>query len=260
MPGLTTRIESITIPVSDQDAAIAFYTQTLGLELWADLEAWPGERWVEVAPPGSAVGIALLKPGGGLPLSLRLATADADAAYAALIAAGARVHQPEVLRLKNSPPMFTFNDPFGNLLGFDQVDDRAPEVGSAEGSGAALTSRIESVAVTAGDLDAAKRFYVDVLGFELRADLDVTPGNRWVEVAPPGSEVRVVVLPSDTPFPVALRLNTRDADTAHAALAAAGATLHQPEVLRFEFAPPMFTFDDPDGNLLDFNEEPWSPS
>ena len=40
----------------DQDAAIAYYTQTHGWELRADVPFGDegGNRWVEVAPPGSA--------------------------------------------------------------------------------------------------------------------------------------------------------------------------------------------------------------
>jgi hypothetical protein len=56
-----------------------------------------------------------------------------------------------------------------------------------------------------------------------------------------------------------LRLETENADAAHCVLTAAGATVHQ-EVLRLDFAPPMFTFDDPDGNLLVLIEEASEPS
>ena len=45
-----------------------------------------------------------------------------------------------------------------------------------------------------------------------------------------------------------MRLGTEDADAAHAMLTSAGATVNQ-DVLRLDFAPPMFTFKDPDDNL-----------
>ncbi|HYP46836.1 MAG TPA: VOC family protein [Propionibacteriaceae bacterium] len=110
-----TRITSISVQVSDQDRAIAFYVDTLGCQLRADVEVWPGARWVEVVPPGSDVGIALLTAEGGLPIGVRFGTADADAAHAALTSAGAKVNT-DVLRLEFAPPMFTFSDPDGNLL------------------------------------------------------------------------------------------------------------------------------------------------
>ena len=115
MKQMTSRIQSVSVPVADQDRALAFYTEVLGCELRADIELWPGARWVEVAPPGSEVSIALLPADGEIPVGVRLGTDDADAAHHALTAAGATVHQ-EVLRLEFAPPMFTFADPDANLL------------------------------------------------------------------------------------------------------------------------------------------------
>ncbi len=115
MRQMTTRIQSVSLPVADQDRALAFYTDVLGCELRADVELWPGARCVEVVPPGSRVSIALLPPNGEIPVGVRLGTDDADAAHTALTAAGATVHQ-EVLHLEFAPPMFTFADPDNNLL------------------------------------------------------------------------------------------------------------------------------------------------
>jgi catechol 2,3-dioxygenase-like lactoylglutathione lyase family enzyme len=115
MTRTTTRITSVSLQVTDQDRALAFYTETLGCQLRADVELWPGARWVEVVPPGSDVSIALLTADGGLPIGVRLGTEDADAAHAVLTSAGATVNQ-DVLRLDFAPPMFTFQDPDENLL------------------------------------------------------------------------------------------------------------------------------------------------
>ena len=43
----------VMIPVADQDAAIAFYTEKLGFTLTADVPFGEGDRWVEVdaCPP-----------------------------------------------------------------------------------------------------------------------------------------------------------------------------------------------------------------
>ena len=110
-----TRLQSIALPVAHQDRALAFYVDVLGCTLRADVEIWPGVRWVEVVPPGTEVGLALLDPRSGLPMGVRFGTADADGAHAALTAAGAAVGE-EVLRLDPAPPMFTFPDPDGNTL------------------------------------------------------------------------------------------------------------------------------------------------
>ena len=42
----------VIIPVSDQDAAIAWYTEKLGFTVSADVPFGEGDRWVEVSPPG----------------------------------------------------------------------------------------------------------------------------------------------------------------------------------------------------------------
>ena len=110
-----TRVMSVSVPVADQERALAFYVDTLGCEVLRDIELWPGARWLEVVPPGSAVSIALLSPHSGIPVGVRLATVDADAAHAHLTGAGAAVHE-DVLRLDFAPAMFTFEDPDGNLL------------------------------------------------------------------------------------------------------------------------------------------------
>ncbi len=113
--GTTTRILSVTVEVTDQDRALAYYRDVLGCEVRADVEIWPGARWVEVAPPGSPVGVALLTRESGLPLGVRYGTADAEAAHRALAAAGVAPHQ-EVLVTDFAPPMFTAPDPDGNTV------------------------------------------------------------------------------------------------------------------------------------------------
>lgn len=50
-----------------------------------------------------------------------------------------------------------------------------------------MTTGVKSVTLPVADQDRALRFYVDVLGFELRIDFEVWPGARLVEVVPPGS-------------------------------------------------------------------------
>jgi catechol 2,3-dioxygenase-like lactoylglutathione lyase family enzyme len=47
------RISVISIPVSDQDRAKAFYAETLGFDVLADGEFGDGQRWIQLAPEGS---------------------------------------------------------------------------------------------------------------------------------------------------------------------------------------------------------------
>jgi catechol 2,3-dioxygenase-like lactoylglutathione lyase family enzyme len=63
---MTTRVRSVTIPVTDQDQALRFYTEVPGCELRTDTEVWPGARLVEAVPPGSHAGLVLLPPDQGV--------------------------------------------------------------------------------------------------------------------------------------------------------------------------------------------------
>ena len=47
-------IHTVTVPVSDQDRALAFYVDQLGFEKRMDVSYGQGQRWIEVAPAGSA--------------------------------------------------------------------------------------------------------------------------------------------------------------------------------------------------------------
>lgn len=124
----------------------------------------------------------------------------------------------------------------------------------------AKTTRVVSVSVPVADLDAALAFYTDVLACELRYDVEAWPGARMVEVVPPGSQVGLVLLPRDTPLPIAVRLGTTDADEAYARVAAAeGVVMHNQEVLRWDGVPGMFHFADPDGNGLVYLEDAQNP-
>ncbi|MFE6969276.1 VOC family protein [Isoptericola sp. NPDC057653] len=113
-----TGVHTVAVPVRDQDAALAFYTGALGLEVRFDAELQPGFRWIDVAAPGAPTSLALVRAGDGLPAGvdtgIRLVTPDAPAAHAALAGAGADVG--DLLLWDSAPPMFSFRDPDGNTL------------------------------------------------------------------------------------------------------------------------------------------------
>src|SRR5215208_1456812 len=96
MSTTTTRIKTlgvVCIPVSDQEQAIEFYVERLGLEKRADVPFGNGYRWVEVAPAGSATTIAIAPPPEGQPTGsaqtgIILHTDDIEAVHADLKAAG----------------------------------------------------------------------------------------------------------------------------------------------------------------------------
>lgn len=68
------------------------------------------------------------------------------------------------------------------------------------------------MSVPVADQDAALTFYTEVLGCELRTDVEVWPGARMVEVAPPGSSVSLLLLPPDSQIPVNGLVYMEDAD------------------------------------------------
>jgi lactoylglutathione lyase len=56
-----------------------------------------------------------------------------------------------------------------------------------------MITNIAVVGVFVSDQDKALDFYVSKLGFEKRADEPMGDGQRWVEVAPPGAQTRIVL-------------------------------------------------------------------
>ncbi|WP_068797019.1 GNAT family N-acetyltransferase [Pseudonocardia sp. HH130630-07] len=58
---------------------------------------------------------------------------------------------------------------------------------------AAMIERIAWATVAVADQDVMREFFVDVLGFEVRADAEMWPGARWLEVVPPGAETGLVL-------------------------------------------------------------------
>jgi len=109
-----TQVGTIIVPVTDQDAAIAFYTEKLGFEKRSDTPFGNGDRWVEVGPAGHTTTIALMPPQEGeeVGIATRVAfsTTDIEADHADLQARGVDV-DAEVMRMGGPvPPMFWFRD------------------------------------------------------------------------------------------------------------------------------------------------------
>jgi catechol 2,3-dioxygenase-like lactoylglutathione lyase family enzyme len=115
------KVGTVVVPVSDQDRAIAFYTETLGLEKRADVPFGNGYRWVEVAPADAVTTIAIVPPPEGQPsgnaqTGIALHTDDIDAVHADLKAQGVDIDD-EVSRMGDPvPPLVWFRDPDGNVL------------------------------------------------------------------------------------------------------------------------------------------------
>lgn len=114
---------------------------------------------------------------------------------------------------------------------------------------------IRTVSIPVDDQDAALTFYTGSLGFVLLRDNPTPNGGRWIELAPGGDNVIVTLEPAPpqvTRGAIGIRFSTDDAQTAHAALTAAGVDVD--EILRWPGVPAMFSFRDPDGNALSVTE------
>jgi len=125
-----THLTTVVVPVGDQETAHAFYVERLGLEKVSDFTYETGERWLEVAPPGSTVGLTLAEARperpAGIETGIALASSDVGGALETLRAAGVPT-DPELLRpgvvvwwagapLAGRPDQFRVWDPDGNSL------------------------------------------------------------------------------------------------------------------------------------------------
>ena len=115
------RINTIVIPVADQDGTVAFYVEKLGLEKRVDIPFGDKYRWVEVAAGDADTTIALAPPppggsSGNHETGISFYSEDIDGYHAELKAAGVDV-DPEVSHMGDPvPPMFWLRDPEGNSL------------------------------------------------------------------------------------------------------------------------------------------------
>jgi catechol 2,3-dioxygenase-like lactoylglutathione lyase family enzyme len=109
---------------------------------------------------------------------------------------------------------------------------------------------VGTVAVTVADQERACDFYVK-LGFEVRLDVPMPGGGRWLTVAPPGGAVALALTAGDgraVGADTGIRLVAGDAAAEHAALAGLGVDVD--DVVNWPGVPPMFSFRDADGNTL----------
>jgi predicted enzyme related to lactoylglutathione lyase len=114
-------------------------------------------------------------------------------------------------------------------------------------------TEMRTVGVPVANQDRALEFYVDTLGFDTRLNVPMGDGERWIEVAPPGATTTVALVAKRDGQPAGtetgIRFSTEDADADHAHLRASGVDVDA-EIIRWPGVPPMFTFRDPDGNVL----------
>ncbi len=109
---------------------------------------------------------------------------------------------------------------------------------------------LEVVVVPVADVDRAKAFYADQLGFDVDHDTRIGEGARLVQLTPPGSGCSIVigegVVPPMEPGSIkGLQLVVPDIRAAHAQLVDAGVEVSDVQVMGED------PNADPDGDPLD---------
>jgi catechol 2,3-dioxygenase-like lactoylglutathione lyase family enzyme len=120
---------------------------------------------------------------------------------------------------------------------------------------------LEVVIVPVSDIDRAKAFYADQLGFVLDHDVSPAPGMRIVQLTPPGSGCSIVIGEGAVPFMPpgsvkGLQLVVPDIHKAHQLLVERGVEVTDVQKLGENPGPVddeldnigFVFFEDPDGN------------
>lgn len=120
-----------------------------------------------------------------------------------------------------------------------------------------MDMKIELVAIPVTDVDRAKAFYVDQVGFNADHDYQVNENLRFVQLTPPGSACSIVLGTGITDMPPGsqkgVQMVIADADAARAELIGRGveaSDVDDQDWGRFVY------FSDPDGNTWALQQIP----
>ena len=120
--------------------------------------------------------------------------------------------------------------------------------------------KIELVAIPVTDVDRAKKFYVDQVGFNADHDYQVNDNLRFVQLTPPGSACSIVLGTGITDMPPGsqrgVQVVVADVATARDSLLAHGVQASDIDVQPWGS---FVTFADPDGNTWALQQLPPRP-
>ncbi|HWF74761.1 MAG TPA: glyoxalase superfamily protein [Solirubrobacteraceae bacterium] len=121
--------------------------------------------------------------------------------------------------------------------------------------------KLELVAIPVSDVDRAKAFYAEQVGFVADHDHRVSEDMRFVQLTPPGSECSIAVgdgiVEGEPGSASGLQLVVSDVETARAELLGRGVEVS--DVHQFPWGSFVF-FSDPDGNKWAVQEIPAAPA
>ena len=113
------RIKFVSIPVSNQDRALEFWTEQVGFQVATDRPFMPGQRWIELKIPGGQTGLVLFTPPGqeariGQFQNISFDCDNVEKTYAELSAKGVEFVQPP--KKESWGTSAIFKDPDGNTF------------------------------------------------------------------------------------------------------------------------------------------------
>jgi catechol 2,3-dioxygenase-like lactoylglutathione lyase family enzyme len=119
--------------------------------------------------------------------------------------------------------------------------------------------KLELVMVPVTDVDRAKAFYTERVGFHADHDQRVNEQLRFVQLTPPGSACSIAIgegITTVAPGSAHLQIVVSDVHAAHAELAGRGVDVSDVQVLDWGS---FVSFRDPDGNLWAIQQLPARP-
>jgi predicted enzyme related to lactoylglutathione lyase len=119
------RVKFVTIPVTDQERALKFYTEQVGFAVITDQPFGDGMRWIELEPPGAETRVVLFTADAhklliGTPSNITFGTDDVRKTYTEMKARGVEFTGPPT-----EQPWGTFaqfRDPDGNTFILGSLD------------------------------------------------------------------------------------------------------------------------------------------
>jgi catechol 2,3-dioxygenase-like lactoylglutathione lyase family enzyme len=119
-----------------------------------------------------------------------------------------------------------------------------------------MDMKLELVPIPVTDVDRAKSFYVDSVGFNADHDHQFTDEIRFVQLTPPGSACSIVIgneITKASPGSAeGMLLVVEDIEAAHAELTDRGVEVSQPETMGWGAV--HASFHDPDGNSWELQQ------
>ncbi len=120
-----------------------------------------------------------------------------------------------------------------------------------------MEMKLELIAVPVSDVDRAKAFYTDQVGFHADHDHKVRDGLRFVQLTPPGSACSIAIGTGITDMPPGslkgLQMVVTDVKAVRDELAKRGVAVSEIEVMPWGS---FVFFSDPDGNSWSLQQLP----